>query len=51
MGQIEAAAIAYARATATLDLSHIYNLCHSLWQSDPEPTGQGQGSNPDPHGY
>ena len=29
-GQIRAAAAAYARATATLDLSPICDLCHSL---------------------
>ena len=47
-GQIKAVAGAYAKGTATLDLSHICNLCHSLWQ-------QGilnplcRGSNPHPH--
>ena len=30
--QIRAAAATYATATATLDLSHVCDLCHSLWQ-------------------
>ena len=31
-GGIRAAASAYTTATATLDLTHICNLCCSLWQ-------------------
>ena len=31
-GQIRAVAEAYTTAMATLDLSHICNLCFSLWQ-------------------
>ena len=40
---------AYAPATATQDRSRICNLQTAML--DPYPTEQGQGWNPNPHGY
>ena len=44
-GQIGAAPGAYATARATLDLSGICNLCHSLWQCRILNLLRGQGLN------
>ena len=53
-GQIGAAAVAYATATAKPDLSHICDV-HTAPQlpamPDLQPTEQGQGLNPHPHEY
>ena len=48
-GQIRTAAEAYARATATPDLSHISDLHHGLQQRRILNSEQGQGSNLHPH--
>ena len=41
--------LAYATVTAMQDLSHVCDL-HLMGTLDPQPTEQGQGSNPRPQG-
>ena len=44
--------LAYATATGTLNLNHICDLCHSLWQHQIfNPLIEARVQTPHPHGY